>query len=147
MWDAVSRALALGPADSPIDAVLPVPLHPRKLRHRGFNQALELARVALAHLRDRSPRPALLPTLERHLLLRTRNTRELARELGRSGPGARRAEVFGAFAVSDPARVAGRRFLVVDDVMTTGATLNECAETLIQAGAAEVRVVALARAV
>jgi predicted amidophosphoribosyltransferase len=164
MRDAISRTLAISPAaDFPIDAVLPVPLHPRKLRQRGFNQALELARVALGTIRgdlsgtpsgtssgtpsgtpsDRSPRPTLLPTLERHVLIRTRHTREL----GRSGPGDRRAEVFGAFGVSDPTRVAGRRFLVVDDVMTTGATLNECAETLIRAGATEVRVVALARAV
>lgn len=159
---------ALGPAGAPlIDAVLPVPLHPRKLRRRGFNQSLELARVALTRLRARAGAntPAVferqsivgkdgpshgatllggvsLPNLERSLLLRTKHTREL----GRSGPGARRIEVFGAFAVSDPAQVAGRRFLIVDDVMTTGATLNECAETLIRAGAAEVRVVALARA-
>jgi predicted amidophosphoribosyltransferase len=69
------------------------------------------------------------------------------RELGRHGPGARQVEVFGAFAVADPARVVGRRFLVLDDVMTTGATLNECAETLMRAGAREVRVAALARAV
>ena len=141
LQDAISRALATtnGP---PIDIVLPVPLHPRKLRRRGFNQALELARVALGLLRDRSPRAFVLPALERQLLLRTRNTREL----GRSGPGARRVEVGGAFGVSDARPVAGRRFLVVDDVMTTGATLNECAQTLICAGAAEVRVVALARA-
>jgi predicted amidophosphoribosyltransferase len=142
LQDALSRALATtnGP---PIDVVLPVPLHPRKLRRRGFNQALELARVALGLLRDRSPRSMPFPALERQLLLRTRNTREL----GRSGPGARRVEVEGAFGVSDARHVAGRRFLVVDDVMTTGATLNECAQTLVRAGAAEVRVVALARAV
>jgi predicted amidophosphoribosyltransferase len=59
----------------------------------------------------------------------------------------RQAELFGAFAVADRARVVGRGFLVLDDVMTTGATLNECAETLMRAGAREVRVVALARAV
>ena len=156
LQDAVARAL--GGEDSPrIDAVLPVPLHPRKLRRRGFNQSLELARVALARIRARScvrpvgaPGddlravivPVPVPTLERHLLVRTRHTREL----GHSGPGARRVEVFGAFGVADPARTAGRRFLVLDDVMTTGATLNECAETLLRAGAAEVRVVALARA-
>jgi predicted amidophosphoribosyltransferase len=142
LQDAISRAFAKtsGP---PIDTVLPVPLHPLKLRRRGFNQALELARVALGRLRERSPRSTPFPSLDRQLLLRTRNTREL----GHSGPGARRVEVDGAFRVSDPNRVAGRRFLVVDDVLTTGATLNECAKTLVQAGAAEIRVVALARAV
>jgi|GEM_PF-203553 len=133
-----------------IDAVIPVPLHPRKLRRRGFNQALLLARAALAAMPEGRmlrlspiPVPVPRPRLERHLLLRIRHTREL----GRWGPNVRRVEVAGAFRVSDPARVAKKRFLLVDDVMTTGATLNECAETLMHAGASEVRVVALARAV
>ncbi len=127
----------------PVDAILPVPLHPAKLRRRGFNQAVELARVVLARLRLTFAPGAILPALERRLLLRVKQTSEL----GRSGPSARRAEVSGAFAVADPTRVAGRCFLLLDDVMTTGATLHECAETLLRAGAAEVRVVALARAV
>ena len=153
LQDAMLRALVPSPSGSaPIDGIVPVPLHPRKLRRRGFNQALELARAALARLARQADRggrpagtiaiPAPLPTLHRRLLLRVRHTREL----GRSGPGARRIEVFGAFGLSQPALVTGRRFLVVDDVMTTGATLNECAETLLRAGAADVRVVALARA-
>jgi len=91
-------------------------------------------------------RPAvapLLPVLERRLLCRIRDTREL----GRMGPAERLGEVAGAFAVSDPRRLRGRRVLLVDDVFTTGATLNECARTLRAGGAREVRVVALARAV
>lgn len=134
-------ARALGPqAGPPIDAVLPVPLHPRRLRRRGFNQALELALAALA----RGPTPPLrsTPRLERALLQRVKDTREL----GHAGPSARRVAVFGAFAVADPARVRGKRFVLVDDVMTTGATFNECAEILGRAGAEEVRVIALARA-
>jgi len=132
--------------------VIPVPLHPRKLRRRGFNQALELARGAL----EASPpqpvgasdssgsTPSLRPPrLERNLLRRVRETREL----GRSGPNERRAEVAGAFAIAQPGRVLGKRILLVDDVMTTGATLNACATTLLEAGATEVRVLALARAV
>jgi predicted amidophosphoribosyltransferase len=55
--------------------------------------------------------------------------------------------VAGAFAVRDPARVRDRRVLLLDDVMTTGATFTECAEALRRAGAAEVHVLALARAV
>jgi predicted amidophosphoribosyltransferase len=134
-----------GAPDRRIDAVLPVPLHPRKLRQRGFNQALALARVALGRVRascahDQRSR---LPRIERELLSRVRDTREL----GRSGPSARRAEVQGAFAVTDPGRARDRRFLLVDDVMTTGATLHACAETLVRAGAREVWVAALARAV
>jgi ComF family protein len=127
------------------DAVIAVPLHVSKLRARGFNQALELARWALAGLsREPAWRGARrLPRLERHLLQRVRATREL----GRAGPGARLAEVAGAFAVSDPARVAGRRILLIDDVFTTGATFTACADALLRAGAAKVHVLALARAV
>jgi ComF family protein len=127
------------------DAIVPVPLHPRKLRRRGFNQALELGRAALRQLRRRAgpEMAARLPALERTLLLRTRDTREL----GHLGPIARLQEVAGAFAVADPARVRDRRMLLIDDVFTTGATLNECAGVLRGAGAREVRVVALARAV
>lgn len=146
--DTLARATGLwtdrgAATDDPIDTVLPVPLHPRKLRRRGFNQALDLTRVALAGVRRSRPPGTTVPALERHLLVRVRDTREL----GHFGPGARQVEVFGAFAVTEPWRVAGRRLLVVDDVMTTGATLNECAETLLRAGAKEVRVAALARAV
>ena len=125
----------------PVDAVVPVPLHPRKLRRRGFNQALELARVALRRARVQG-RCGEAPVLERTTLVRTRDTREL----GRLGPEARRLELQGAFGVRDPRRIAGRRFLIVDDVMTTGATLDACAHVLRAHGAREVRVLALARA-
>jgi ComF family protein len=127
------------------DVVVPVPLHAKRLRARGFNQALELARGALSGLtRMPAHHPvAGLPRLEPALLQRTRATREL----GHSGPAARLAEVAGAFAVGDARGVRGRRVLVVDDVFTTGATFSECAEALLRAGAAEVHVLALARAV
>jgi len=121
------------------DVVVPVPLHPTKLRDRGFNQASEMARAALRILRRRGP----VPRYDRNLLLRTRRTREL----GHAGPAARLAEVAGAFAVADPARVRGRRIVVIDDVFTTGATFSECADALRAAGAIRVHVLALARAV
>jgi ComF family protein len=125
------------------DALVPVPLHPRKLRKRGFNQALELARAVRGMLARRPALAPRLPVLERRLLRRIRDTREL----GRMGPAARLVEVAGAFAVAVGARVQGRRVLLLDDVFTTGATLNECARVLRAAGASEVRVIALARAV
>ncbi len=129
----------------PDDVVVPVPLHHRKLRDRGFNQALELARFALIGI-ARAPKlkPACgLPRLERSVLHRTRETRSL----GHASPAARFAEVAGAFVVSDSGRVRNRRVLVVDDVYTTGATFSECSDALGSAGAADVHVLALARAI
>jgi ComF family protein len=119
------------------DAVLPVPLHPRRLRARGFNQALELLRAARAVGGRTSWPPLWVDTLRR-----TRDTPAL----GRLSPAQRRALVGDAFSVFAPNRVSGQRLLVVDDVMTTGATLAGCARVLMDAGAVEVRVAALARA-
>jgi len=114
------------------DLVVPVPLHPRRLRARGFNQSLELAR-GLARL-------AGLP-LAAQALLRTRHTVPQAR-LERAQ---RLTNLRGAFR-ADSALTAGRRVLLVDDVSATGATLRECATALRRAGASGVDVVVLARA-
>jgi len=111
------------------DLVLPVPLHRRRLAQRGFNQAAEL-------LRGTGARPTL------GLLVRTRDTPPQTER----PPPARLANVAGAFAVREPALVRRRRVLLVDDVMTTGATADACARALRQAGAAEVHVQAIARA-
>ncbi len=140
----LAEALSRGGFDQR-DLVLAVPLHPAKLRARGFNQAHELARWALAGLsaaRALRPGPPL-PRLERALLRRIRPTREL----GRAGPAARLAEVAGAFWVSDAARVRDRGVLLIDDVFTTGATFSACADALLGAGARAVHVLSLARAV
>jgi len=144
MATTLARALGEESGDGPADAIVPVPLHPRKLRRRGFNQALELALAAQGRLRavPRKRPQRAPPPVERRLLVRVKDTREL----GRHGPATRRSEVRNAFAVVDRARVQDRCFVVVDDVMTTGATLSACADTLMRAGAREVRVVALARA-
>lgn len=116
------------------EAIVPVPLHRRRLFERRYNQAAVLAR-ALA----RPGRPALVDAL-----VRTRATAPLF-ELGREE---RAREVEGAFAVR-PSRVAalrGRRVLLVDDLLTSGATASGCARVLLEAGAAGVDVLALARA-
>jgi predicted amidophosphoribosyltransferase len=119
-----------------IDVVCPVPLHPRRLRRRGYNQALELLRAARGTL----PREDRLPTLC-DALGRVVDTPAL----GHGTPGQRSQAVAGAF-VARGKMVAGKRILVLDDVMTTGATLAECARTLTLSGAREVWVLALARA-
>jgi ComF family protein len=120
-----------------VDALCPVPLHPRRLRQRGFNQALELLRVA----EKLSRRPAARALVVSDGLRRIRDTPAL----GWESPASRRRIVAGAFAMPRPEWAQGRRILLVDDVMTTGATLAECARVLLKAGATEVHVVALAR--
>jgi ComF family protein len=123
--------------DSGIDTICPVPLHPRRLRRRGYNQSLELLRAAERLVRRPERRLLVLPSG----LRRIRDTPSL----GWESPASRRRIVAGAFVVPRPKRAEGRHILLVDDVMTTGATLAECARVLLQAGAAEVQVMALAR--
>lgn len=115
------------------DLILPVPLHVRRLRSRGFNQSLLLARFCL---------PGWQKKIRTELLLRHRPTVPQTSLSGR----ARRNNLQKAFSVSEPVRVAGKTVLLVDDVFTTGSTLHECARVLIQAGAGRVEAFTLARA-
>ncbi len=116
-----------------VDAIIPVPLHPRRERERGFNQSAVLAkRLAGAKgLRAASG-----------WLVRTKNVPPQAT----LESAARETNVRGAFAVRRPAKVRGRTVLLVDDVFTTGATLRECSRALKAAGAREVRALTLAQA-
>jgi ComF family protein len=128
--EAGATLLPAGPAD----LLVPVPLHPRRQRERGFNQAALLAeRVGRVW-----GRPVMASALVRTMA--TPPQTELSGE-------ARRRNVRGAFAVVRPRQVAGRRVLLIDDVMTTGATVEACAAPLRGAGAAEVGVLTVARAV
>jgi ComF family protein len=111
------------------DLVVPVPLHRSRQRQRGFNQAAELARRldvpmehALRRIR-RTPSQADLPAARRH------------------------ANVRGAFAIARGRPISERVVVLIDDVSTTGATLNACAAVLLGAGAREVRALIVARAV
>jgi ComF family protein len=121
------------------DALVPVPLHPWRALTRGFNQADDLA----AHLglpiwrllrrRRHGPPQASLPAARRHSNVRG------AYALGPAGPAA-------FLPARLRARLQGRTIVLVDDVMTTGATLNACAEVLVTAGAQAVRALTVARA-
>jgi ComF family protein len=128
----LAQLLAASPAREGIaetDLLVPVPLHPRRLRWRGFNQALLLARAF----------PDI--PLGRDILVRRRPTRPQLK----LSPEERRTNVKGAFLVSDPVVVAGKSVLLLDDVYTTGATAKECARALCQAGAGRVEVLTVAR--
>lgn len=137
----LGRALGLLLADALLESVLAgawasaavaaVPLHPRRLRQRGYNQALEIARA-----------------FARHLELETcGGLRRVAAADPQSSLGARarRANVVNAFRAGREFR--GRRVVIVDDVVTTGATINAAAAALLAAGAAGVEAVAVARTV
>jgi ComF family protein len=119
-------------AASEIDVVVPVPLAAVKRRDRGYNQA-----ALLAHdLSRRLARPYC-----GEALMRVRDTPSQTRLTA----AARRANVLGAFKVAAPGWVRGRTVLLLDDVMTTGATLHEAARALRKAGAGRVWAVAVAR--
>jgi len=115
---------------------VPVPLHRRRLFTRRFNQSAELCR-AVARLAGLVYEP--------DLLIRVRATRP---QVGLTGDQ-RRRNVARAFSVREGAgaRLAGRKVVLVDDVMTTGATAEACSRALLRAGAAEVSVLCLARVV
>ncbi len=126
--------VAGGLPTGPPDLLLPVPLHPRREHERGFNQAALLAR--------RVGRSWGCPVREDVLAraVPTQSQTEL-------DAVARRANVRTAFRLRRSAPVAGRHVLLVDDVLTTGATLSECARCLREAGAALVGALTVARVV
>jgi ComF family protein len=124
----ISRLPALGV----VDLVMPVPLHPRRLREREFNQALLLA--------DRIARHLVVPLSYDNLVRTTPSPAQTT--LTRKE---RLKNLRGAFAARQPDTIAGKRILLIDDVFTTGATVNECAKTLRKAGSGDVFIVTLGR--
>ncbi len=117
-----------------IDAIVPVPLHPRKQRHREFNQAEYLA--------DAVSRAVGVPALKRNL----RRVKDTATQT-KLGAEARMKNLRDAFAVRDEKAFKGKRLVILDDVFTTGATMDSCAKTLRRAGAQDVIALAVARGV
>jgi ComF family protein len=117
---------------APLDMVMPVPLHTKRLRERGFNQALLLANGVAV----RFAIPLVLDNL-----VRVRFTRPQVELAGRD----RMKNVSGAFSLRCPDVVHGKRVLLIDDVFTTGATLNECSRVLKHAQAHSVTAFTLAR--
>lgn len=126
----LAESLQAGDEQRP-DLIVPVPLHKSRLRDRGYNQALQLARQV-----GRQLRVPVAPDL-------LRRVRSTASQQGLDAV-TRKSNLRGAFAVTAP--LTGRHLLLVDDVLTTGATARECASILRKAGAASVEVAILGRA-
>jgi ComF family protein len=116
------------------DLLIPVPLHWTRLFARRHNQAAVLA-LALAKAEG--------PPVSTGCLIRRRRTPSQ----GKRSAVARRRNVAGAFALRQPGEIRGKRVVLIDDVFTTGATVEECARVLKRAGAARVDVLAVARVV
>lgn len=113
------------------DAVTFVPVSPQRAYQRGFDQARLLAKAAAKIWGVPAERTA-------------RKVRHNRAQSTLTGPAARRENVKGVYAVPHPERVRGRRFLLIDDVVTTGSTMAACADALMAAGAASVVCAALA---
>lgn len=114
------------------DLISWVPLSKKRHRERGYDQAMLLAEAAASALGDTAA-----STLEKH--------RDVARQSGMGSAEKRRANISGAYRASDPWLIEGKRILLIDDIVTTGSTLSECARVLLQCGAKEVLCAALAR--
>jgi len=137
----LAQGIAQLAAEAPSEMlVVPVPLHRSKYAERGFNQARSLAVQAIAALRK--SHPAWRLTLASSTLMRLRATDSQAGLTSRQ----RRLNVRGAFSVSDPQAVTLKHILVIDDILTTGATARAAATALLKAGAVSVWVATLARA-
>jgi ComF family protein len=130
----LEQCVASEPEAFAADVVVPVPLHPSRLRERGYNQAELIARPLARRLH--------LP-LRPYLLARTRPRPEKLKLTRRE----RWLTVRGAYAMRGAGRIDNLRVLLVDDVFTTGATLDACARALKQAGAARVACLTVARVV
>jgi len=117
------------------DLIIPVPLHPLRLKERGFNQAELLAR---------SLSKAAGCQVDAQSLIRIKNT-----EKHRAGMDAydRAKSVENAFKVNRPGAIKGAVVLLIDDVYTSGATLSSCSKALLEAGAKQVNVLTVARAI
>ncbi len=114
------------------DLIIPVPLHHKRLRQRGFNQALTLARSFFPEDKE---------IIKGGLLVRQRWTTPQASLNGHE----RRKNLRNAFMVADSAPLKDKSVLIIDDVFTTGSTLNECAAILLHNGARDIQALTLAR--
>lgn len=119
----------------PVDVVIPVPLHLRKLRQREYNQVAVLGQELSKYIGS---------SFDPFVLRKQYDTRP---QFEMKGERERRRNVRGTFVIEDLRRIKGKSVLLLDDVFTTGSTLNECTGVLLKAGAGRVQVLTLMRTV
>ena len=124
-----------------IDLIVPVPLHIKRFRKRGFNQAYLLIKEWFSHANAFNIK--LHSKIERDSLVKNKQT-EPQTGLDRKQ---RRANIKNAFSIGNSSKITGKSILLIDDVYTTGATADECAKLLINEGAKSVDVLTLARGI
>lgn len=116
-----------------ITCIIPVPLHPKRLRERGYNQAEVIAKG----LAESMGVPVITDVLLRNVNTQTQTKKTRIERL---------KNMSGVFAVSNPEKISNGHILLVDDVITTGATLETCAQTLLEATDVKVSIATLAYA-
>jgi len=114
------------------DLISWVPLSQKRLKERGYDQAMLLAMAVALELED-----VAVSTLEK--------TVDVAKQSTVGSREKRKANIAGAYRVADEELISGKRILLIDDIVTTGSTLSECARTLLQGGAKEVLCATIAR--
>lgn len=129
----MARCAAAAYGEKGWDLITWVPLSRERYRQRGYDQAMLLAMATALELND-----VAVETL--------RKSQDVPAQSGLTDDAQRRANVLGVYEATDPELIRGKRILLVDDVVTTGSTLSECASTLLCAGADSVIAVTLARA-
>lgn len=126
------RMMAINRPQPDVDAIIPIPLHPARKRERGFNQAYEIARgYAHEHSLD------IIDCLQRNYYTMSQTKLNIEE---------RQSNVRTAFSFTTKANIINKRLLLIDDVFTTGATLEHCAEVLLEHGARSVSALTIASA-
>ncbi len=113
--------------------IVPIPLHPRRERKRGFNQAAIIAEIVRQYLKVQSPNINI--EIETGNLIRIKNTKS---QIKLKNHEERKKNIDGCFAVSYPERIAGQNIILIDDVFTSGATMREAVKVLKEAGAKKI---------
>jgi ComF family protein len=135
LGEEMAKELKALPWISQVDLIIPIPIHPERRKERGYNQSEKIADGILSGLGQKCS----FSSVNKNLYRSHNNPHQIGQSLKK-----RQENMLGVFDLHDPAAILGKNFLLVDDVMTTGATLFEAAATLKEAGAKKIFVAVVA---